>query len=191
MSGGISGDGMVTPPHPGGMEGPASVGHVGSNHGDMMEQKPGLESSMHPHSHHQQLPPHVQQQIMQHHSDQMVQQQVHHQQHSHTPPQAHHHYPQGPSPPSIPNSMIMGTMQDPHSVQHNLHSAAMSGHYTMASSAHASHGMQQQHVPDMHFQQQSHIPHHHQAAAIHNPSVTLHESMMHHPMTTTMLDMGS
>lgn len=183
IPGGIGVDGMVTPPHQG-LDGAGSVGHIGSSQSEVLDQKPGLEG-MHPHHH--QMPSHVHQ-MMHQHPDQIVQSH-----HSHTPPQSHHHYPQGPSPSSLP--AIMSTMQDPNPVPHNLHSVSMSGHYTVANTPRMQHA---HNVSDLHYQQQQHLhnpqqQHSHQQpdVSIHPPSASLHDSMMHHSMTTSIIDMGS
>lgn len=160
-----------TPPQQGVLDGMSSGGHGTPTPGEIMENKPNIESLA-------TLPPPPQ--VLHQHPGQILS----HNPHTHTPPhpshhQVHHHLP--------PHSMIMSSLHDA-SIEHLSHGALQS-HYTMASNSHAPHTPNQPQQPEMQYPQHAPPVGHHLPPA---PPVTMHESMMNHTnIQNSSIEMGS
>ena len=166
--------GLGTPPQQSGMDGMNSGGHGTPLSGDMLDQKPVIDN----------LPPIQHQQVI--HPEQIIS----HNPHTHTPPQQplhqlHTHLP--------PHSMIMSTLQDPHSIAHLGPNAALAAQYTMAGSAHGVHVPLSQHQDLQYSQHPSQANHHLSSVPAHpQPPVTMHENLIDpNSLQTPAVEMGT
>ena len=162
--------GIGTPPQQGVLDGMSSGGHGTPLSGDVLDNKPVIETLA-------PLPPPPQ--VLHPHPGQMLA----HNPHALTPPhpshhQAHHHLP--------PHTMIISSLNNP-SMEH-FPPNALQAHYTMAGNSHAPHTPNQQQQEMQYTQHAQQVGHHLPTA----PPVTMHEPIRNHTsMQNSAVEMGS
>ncbi|CAK8690041.1 uncharacterized protein LOC143463199 [Clavelina lepadiformis] len=173
--------GISNSPHPqSGLDNMTPSGHGTSLSGDAIEPKSGLEALSHM--------PHVPSQVMHPHHEQMLHP---HSSHPHTPPHPAPHimHPHQQSQGVPPQNMIMSTLHNQHSMPHHR-GVTIPGQYTVAGTPHSGHLTPLQHQEVQYPQHAGQVNHHMPSASAHAP-VSIHDSMIHHGMTSNAVEMGT